>query len=162
VGGRGRRGDLGPVQVLLIGIDARGSDRMLAAELQDLRTQDAIRILDVLRVRRGYDDEVRRLDPLDPEDHPGTLVEALLAVDPGEPEPAAERRLRIRHRDEDTWFLADRLPRGATAAILLIEHRWAVPLREATVQFEAEIFGDAWVHPRDLAAARRAVEVGDG
>jgi hypothetical protein len=142
------------VQILLIGIDAEGADEMLAAELQDLRTQEGVRILDALYVRRGYDDEVRRLDSLDADAHSGGLVEALLVVDPAEPEPPAERRLRIGSRGEDAWFLADRLPCGAAAAILLIEHRWAIPLREAAAEFEAEIFGDAWVHPRDLAAAR--------
>jgi hypothetical protein len=153
---RGRVGsdDLGPVQILLIGIDGDGADEMLAAELQDLGTQEGVRVLDVLRVRRGYDDEVRRLDPAGPEAHSGALVEALLVVDPDEPEPTAERRVRIGQRGEDAWFLADRLPCGAAAAILLIEHRWAIPLREAAAEFEAEIFGDAWVHPRDLADAR--------
>lgn len=152
-----RGGGLGPVQVLLIGIDARGSDRMLAAELQDLRTQDAIRVLDVLRVRRGYDDEVRRLDPPETEEGAGALVEALLVVDPERGERSGERPPPEEPEGEEEWFLADRLPRGAAAAILLIEHRWAIPLRDAAAQFEAEIFGDAWVHPRDLAAARRAV-----
>jgi hypothetical protein len=153
---RGRVGDddLGPVQILLIGVEAEGAEEMLAAELQDLRTQDGVRVLDVLHVRRGYDDEVRRLDPIDPDEHSGALVEALLTVDPGEPEPPAERRLRIGRRGEDAWFLADRLPCGAAAAILLLEHRWAIPLREAAADFEAEIFGDAWVHPRDLVSAR--------
>jgi len=154
---RGRGADVGPVQVLLIDIDGRDCDRMLAAELQDLRNQDAVTLLDVLRVRRGYDDEIRRLDPVEGEDRPGALVEALLVVDQDEPESPEERRLRSGRGGEDVWFLADRLPRGAAAAILLIEHRWAVPLREASVEFEAEIFGDAWVHPRDLAAARDAL-----
>lgn len=158
----GRRGELGPVQVLLIGIDSRGSDRMLAAELQDLRTQDAIKVLDVLRVWRGFDDEVRRLEPLDPEDHPGTLVEALLVVDPGGRGQAEEGRARGEAGEREEWFLADRVPRGAAAAILLIEHRWAIPLREAASHFEAEVFGDAWVHPRDLAAAWRAVVGANG
>jgi hypothetical protein len=150
---RDRDGGLGPVQVVLIGIDARGADRMLAAELQDLRTQDAIRVLDVLLVWRGYDDEVRRLRPVDPDGHPGTLVEALLVVDPDGSEPAVSRDLAEAPRQEGEWFLADRVPRGAAAAILLIEHRWAIPLREAAAQFEAEVLGDAWVHPRDLDAA---------
>jgi len=142
------------VQILLIGVDADGAEGMLAAELQDLRTQEGVRVLDVLRVRRGYDEEVRRLDPVDPDGYSGELVESLLVVGPGEPEPPAERRLRIGQRGEDAWFLADRLPCGAAAAILLIEHRWAIPLREAAAEVEAEIFGDAWVHPRDLVAAR--------
>jgi hypothetical protein len=126
---------------------------MLAAELQDLRTQEGVRVLDVLRVRRGYDEEVRRLDQVD-HDYSGELVESLLIVDPDEPESTAERRLRGGRRGEGAWFLADRLPCGAAATILLIEHRWAIPLREAAVEVEAEIFGDAWIHPRDLVAAR--------
>jgi hypothetical protein len=72
---------LGPVQVLLIGLDGPGSERMLAAELQDLHSQDAVRALDVLRVRRGPDGGLRRLDPPDPEEFPGTVVEALLVSD---------------------------------------------------------------------------------
>jgi hypothetical protein len=156
---RGRAGEsgLGPVQILLIGVDADGAEEMLAAELQDLRTQEGVRVLDVLRVRRGYDEEVRRLDPVDLDGYSGDLVESLLVVDPGEPEPPAERRLRIGRRGEDAWFLADRLPCGAAAAILLIEHRWTIHLREAAAEVEAEIFGDAWIHPRDLVAARLRV-----
>jgi hypothetical protein len=136
---------LGPVQVLLIGLDEPGSERMLAAELQDLHSQDAVRALDVLRVRRDPDGGLRRLDPPDPEEFPGTVVEALLVSD-REDEAMAE----------GTWSLADRLPRGAAAAIILLEHRWAIPLREAAAGTRAEVFGDAWVHPSDLAAARRA------
>jgi hypothetical protein len=137
---------LGPVQVLLIGLDQPGSERMLAAELQDLRWQDAVRALDLLRVRRDPDGGLRRLDPPDPEDFSGGLVEALLVRDPDIPEEG-----------EGTWSLADRVPRGTAVAIILLEHRWAIPLREAAAGVDAEVFGDAWVHPRDLAAARRAV-----
>ena len=58
--------------------DEPDSDRMLAAELQDLHSQDAVRALDVLRVRRQPDGGLRRLDHPGVEDYPGTLVEALL------------------------------------------------------------------------------------
>jgi hypothetical protein len=152
---------LGPVQVLLIGLDEPGSERMLAAELQDLHCQDAVRALDVLPVRREPDGGLRRLDHPCPAGYPGTLVEALLVSDPdGAGEEARGGEVRVGEGvavEEGTWCLADRLPRGAAAAILLLEHRWAIPLREAAAGVGAEVFGDAWVHPRDLAAARRAV-----
>lgn len=156
----GGHGDvLGPVQVLLICLDEPGSERMLAAELQDLHCQDAVRALDLLPVRRDPDGGLRRLDHPCPEDYPGTLVEALLVSDPdGLGEEAEEGAVEVGEGaaiGEGAWFLSDRLPRGAAAAILLIEHRWAIPLREAAAGARAEVFGDAWVHPRDLAAARR-------
>jgi len=155
----GREDVLGPVQVLLIGLDGRGAERMLAAELQDLGTQEAVRALDLLRVRREPHGGLRRLDHPDREGFPGTLVEALLVSDQG----GGERERREDETDagqpdaaeEGTWLLVDRLPRGAAAAILLLEHRWAIPLREAAAGVGAEVFGDAWLHPRDLAAARR-------
>jgi hypothetical protein len=147
---------LGPVQVLLIGLDEPGAETMLAAELQDLGTQEAVRALDLLRVRREPDGALRRLDEPRPEGHAGALVEALLVRDPAEAEEEAIGPAAAAEDAADgAWSLAEGLPRGATAAILLLEHRWAIPLREAAAGVGAEVFGDAWVHPRDLAAARR-------
>ena len=152
----GRRGALGPVQVLLIGIDAPGSDQMLAAELQDLGTQDAIAVLDVLRVRRGADDEIRRLDPTGTGEDSGRLVEALMVIDRENLDGASGGR-GADSGPEGAWFLAERIPRGASVAILLIEHRWAIPLREAAGEYEAVVFGDAWLHPQDVATAYESI-----
>jgi hypothetical protein len=33
---------------------------------------------------------------------------------------------------------------------VLLEHRWAIPLRDAVQQFGGETLADAWVHPDDL------------
>ena len=143
-------GEMGPVQVLVLGIDARGSDEMISAELQDLGNETAIRVIDLLRVRRRADGEMERLETVDPSGMPGTLVEALLfSADDGGGGSVG------RSAGGATWFLADRVPLGSAVAILLVEHRWAIPLRAATVKFDADVVGDAWLHPRDIAAARR-------
>ncbi len=96
---------------------------------------------------------MERMSTVDPSGMPGTLIEALLftGADLGG-SPAGEPR------SGETWFLADRVPRGSAVAILLVEHRWAIPLRAAVGQLEAENFGDAWLHPRDVAAARRLAQ----
>ena len=142
-------GELGPIQVLVLCIDTRGSDEMISAELQDLGNETSIRVIDLLRVRRGVDGDMHRLAIADPSGMPGTLVEALLFT---------ADRSRDSPDDQETgstWFLADRIPRGSAVAILLVEHRWAIPLRAASDEFDADVLGDAWVHPRDIAAARR-------
>ncbi|MBS1891842.1 MAG: hypothetical protein JST59_11150 [Actinobacteria bacterium] len=148
---------IGPVQALVIGIDRPGSDRMISAELQDLGNQTAVRVVDMLRVRRGADGKLRRLDPVDPAGLPGTMVEALLLDDPERPPDPLISGRGGRAAVPGTWTLADRVPSGTPAAILLVEHRWAIPLREAAAALEAEIFGDAWVHPRDLRVARNTM-----
>ena len=35
--------------------------------------------------------------------------------------------------DEEAWYVADTIPNGWAAAIILIEHLWAIPLRDAIV-----------------------------
>ena len=37
-------------------------------------------------------------------------------------------------------------------AVALLEHRWAIGLRDALQGRGGELLAEAWVHPRDLAA----------
>ncbi len=51
---------------------------------------------------------------------------------------------------EEVWVLADQIPPGMTAAICMLEHRWAIPLREAIADAGGAVLVDEWVHPEDL------------
>jgi hypothetical protein len=39
-----------------------------------------------------------------------------------------------------------------TAAIVILEHRWAIPLRNAIANAGGVALADKWLHPRDLLA----------
>jgi len=39
--------------------------------------------------------------------------------------------------DTEVWYLGDAIPEGTTAAIALIEHTWAIPLRDKITQMAA-------------------------
>ena len=55
--------------------------------------------------------------------------------------------------DEDqALVLEDALPPGTTAAVALIEHLWAIPLRDKIVEAGGVALADIWVHPSDLIA----------
>jgi hypothetical protein len=45
------------------------------------------------------------------------------------------------------------IPNDSAAAIALLEHRWAIPLRGAILEAGGTVFADSWVHPSDLVAA---------
>ncbi len=51
---------------------------------------------------------------------------------------------------EAVWVLADEIPPGTTAAICMLEHRWAIPLRDAILDAGGTVLVDEWVHPEDL------------
>ena len=42
------------------------------------------------------------------------------------------------------------IPPGHLAVVVLLEHRWAIPLRDAVQRSGGETLADAWVHPDDL------------
>jgi len=54
--------------------------------------------------------------------------------------------------DADVWYVADAIPEGKTAAVALIEHRWAIPLRDKIMAADGVVLADEWVHPADLVA----------
>lgn len=144
---------LGPVQILVIDFDGGRHDGVVLQELRRLCERDSeVRMLDLLVVRRLDDGGAELLDrgaapPRQQE--AGHLSEALLGV-------GLEADLPAPVPAERVWHLADRIPPGATAAIVLVEHRWAIPLREAVAATGGRTLADTWVHPQDLALAQRS------
>jgi hypothetical protein len=53
---------------------------------------------------------------------------------------------------DDPWHATDAIPEGTTAAIALIEHRWAIPLRDAIRGDGRVPIADAWPAPEDAAS----------
>jgi hypothetical protein len=56
---------------------------------------------------------------------PGELAAALVGLHDG---TAAGEPARLH---DDVWFAADAIAAGTTAAVVILEHRWAIPLRDA-------------------------------
>ena len=52
--------------------------------------------------------------------------------------------------DDDAWDVLDEIPNDSAAALLLIEHHWAVPLRDAIARAGGFRIGDGFVSPLDL------------
>jgi len=50
------------------------------------------------------------------------------------------------------WYLGDAIPEGTAAAVALLEHRWAIPLRDKIAKAGGLTLSDAWVHVADLVA----------
>jgi hypothetical protein len=159
--------DIGPVQLLVFGFDRPKFGGGIAAELRRLKDNGLVRVVDALVLHKSADGEVRtiQITDLTPEQAQtfGAIVGGLVGLGTG-----GEQGLRagaqagmeeIRERGghffdaTETWNVLDDIPNDSAAALLLLEHRWAIPLREA-IRAEGGIpIGDIWLHPLDLAAA---------
>jgi hypothetical protein len=144
---------LGPVQILVVGFEGDQFRGEILRELRRLREHDVIRLLDLLVVAKDDRGNVRTLRASDASEDEaqelGALTRTLLGFG-GElsmaPEPAASD-------GEEAWDVVEAIPNGSAAAIALLEHRWAIPLRDCITRAGGTALADAWVHRDDLAAA---------
>jgi hypothetical protein len=141
-------GDLGPVQLVVIAFAGGSFDGRVLDELRRLRARDEVRLIDLLFVAKdagGTVAEVHRSDLSGDERVAfGALVRDLIGAGMGEAWSA------VPVDREGIWFLADEIPAGSAAAIVLLEHRWAVPLRDAIESAAGHELADRWIHREDL------------
>ena len=52
--------------------------------------------------------------------------------------------------DEDAWDVLEEIPNDSAAALLLLEHHWAVPLRDAIARAGGFRINDGFISPLDL------------
>ena len=52
--------------------------------------------------------------------------------------------------DEQAWDVLEEIPNDSAAALLLLEHHWAVPLRDAIARAGGFRISDGFISPLDL------------
>lgn len=156
----------GPVQLLVLGFDKPDFQGQIVAELDRLKEGDLVRVIDGIAVHKDENGEVevlRRSDLSDEEAAEfGALVGALVGLGAGGVEgaeagaelgaSAAAAKRSEPKEDADAWDVLDEIPPGSAAAVILLEHRWAIPFRDAVRSANGYQISDGWVHPEDLVA----------
>ena len=54
--------------------------------------------------------------------------------------------------DEEAWDVLEEIPDDSAAALILLEHHWAVPLRDAILRAGGIGLADGFISPLDLVA----------
>lgn len=154
---------IGPVQLLVVGFAGGEFKGEIMAVLDDLRDRDVIRLVDMAFVRKDEQGDLVMIERSDlSEDEAaefGAVVGALIGFGAAGEEGAeigaiegAEAAAEGGMLEDQMWYIADEIPEGTAAAVALIEHRWAIPLREKLLNAGGTLLGDSWVHPTDLIA----------
>jgi len=160
--------EFGPVQIMVVGFEGTTFQGEILPELQRLRDLDIIRLVDLVVVAKDEDGEIEAVELSDLSDEErenmGALAGALVGVGAAGNEAAeagamagAEAAEEGFLGDETTWAVADAIPEGTTAAVALLEHRWAIPLRDAIRRAGGVPLADSWIHPEDLVAIGAAL-----
>jgi uncharacterized membrane protein len=155
---------IGPVQMLVVGFqdpDFRGE---VLEELKRLREADIIRLIDLAVVKKDDEGNIETLHTSDlSEDEAlefGATVGALIGLGAAGEEGAEAGAMAGAEAladgqvfdDENVFYAADAIPNGTAAGVALIEHRWAIPLRDAIARAGGLPLLDEWIHVTDLIA----------
>ena len=141
----------GPMQLLVVGFDDNNFRGEILPELRRLREQDVVRLVDLLVVSKDADGSVAIVETSDLTEAEASELGAIAAELIGlgeEPAPAPDAT----NFHEEVWYIADTIAPGKTAAVAVLEHRWAIPLRDAIERAGGQALADAWLHPSDLLA----------
>jgi uncharacterized membrane protein len=153
---------IGPVQLLVVSFDQPNFTGGIVQELKRLRENDVIRLIDALVVNKDADGTLTALQwsdlSVEEAEGFGAVVGALIGLGlDGEAGMEAGAAAGIEAGSDghlideaEAWDVADSIPNGSAAAIALIEHIWAAPLRDAIAAAGGVPVSDEWVHPLDL------------
>jgi hypothetical protein len=144
---------IGPVQLIVLGFKHPEFHGEIIAELERLKESDTVRVIDALAVYKDADGglEVEHLSNLTEEQaiEVGSTLAALIGLDIEGEEAAQAAEV---FTDETAWDVLEDIPNDTAAALLLIEHHWAVPLRDAIARANGFRISDEFISPLDLAA----------
>ena len=155
---------VGPVQLIVLGFRNPDFHGEIIAELERLRHSDTVRVIDALAVYKDADGEVEveHLSNLSTEEaiELGSKIGALIGLGiEGEEgmeagaiagaEAAAGGGLHV-FSDEQAWDVLEDIPNDTAAALLLLEHHWAIPLRDAIARAGGFRLADGFISPLDL------------
>jgi uncharacterized membrane protein len=155
---------IGPVQLIVLGFDHPDFHGEIIAELERLRETDTVRVIDSLAVYKDADGalEVEHLSNLSQQEaiELGTKIGALIGLGiEGEEGMEAGAAAGAKEADAEginvlggagDWDVLEDIPNDSAAALILLEHHWAVPLRNAIARAGGFRLSDGFISPLDL------------
>jgi uncharacterized membrane protein len=156
---------VGPVQLIVLGFEHPEFHGEIIAELERLRESDTIRVIDSLAVYKDAEGEleVEHLSNLTKDEaiELGSTIGALIGLGIEGEEgleagaaagamAAADDGIHPLSDSDEVWDVLEEIPNDSAAALILIEHQWAVPLRDAVLRAGGFRISDGFISPLDL------------
>jgi uncharacterized membrane protein len=155
---------IGPVQLIVLGFNHPNFHGEIINELERLRESDTVRVIDSLAVYKDQKGEleVEHLSNLSEQEaiELGSKVGALIGLGiAGEEGAEAGAAAGARQAEAEgidvlggaeAWDVLEDIPNDSAAALILLEHHWAVPLRDAIARAGGFRLSDGFISPLDL------------
>jgi len=159
---------VGPIQMLCVAFNGNRFKGEILPELDRLKREQVIRIIDLLVVRKDEEGHVMVMtaSDLDWEEATtfGSYIGALAGfraagpagVERGAMAGAAELADGHLFDENDTFLVTQSLPKNMSAAFVLIEHLWPKKLLEAVERAGGTELSNDWLKPEEILTAGHA------
>lgn len=156
--------ELGPLQLMVIEFDHTELQGDIAREVVKLSDAGVVRLVDAMAVskdRHGNTTTIQTSElSVGEMQEVGATIGALIGFGMGGEEGAEAVAAMGAEAAADGHILddmemvdvLDEIAPDTTAAIILLEHTWAIPLRDAIVRADGHPVIDMWIHPDELVA----------
>ena len=168
----------GPMQLMAIGFDNAKVKTGVKKALLSLSEKGMIRIIDIAYVSKSVQDNIKIVKGTELDDveriELGAAIGALIGLGAAGKEGAEAGlelgALEFAGRDfgastQELEAFAESLPKGSSAAMILIEHLWLKEFKEATVEAGGSLLAQTFITPEslvelgmDLGALAEAIE----
>ena len=129
----------GPIDFLIVGFNGSKFDSSVLKALEDAADKGVIKVLALSAIVKNPEGMVTRMDFVDMGD------EAMISFS----QKYATNNDLIDQADIDE--VAELMENDTAAGLLIVEHLWAIPLKEALLAKNAYLIADGRIHP-DAAA----------
>jgi uncharacterized membrane protein len=157
--------DIGPIQMLCLAFDGNRFKGEILPELDRLKRERIIRVIDLLVVRKDDEGRVTVMASSDLDWDEATALGSYLGalagygaagpegVERGSLAGAAEFADGHLFNENDVFRITQSLPNNMSAALMLIEHVWAQQLREAVERAGGTELSNEWLRPEEILTA---------
>jgi uncharacterized membrane protein len=156
---------LGPIQMIVLGFEEAALPLDFVNQLRRLRDDGIVRLVDAVFISKDQHGDLNEIKATDLSQDElvllGTLAGALLgygaAGDKGMELGAQGGMLAAEGGEfgidnDDIDQIADLIPRGSAVAVLLLEHLWAIGLKEAVGNANSTVIANGLITPATLIA----------
>ncbi len=125
---------LGPIEMVVLGFPGSRFTGEIRPRVEELVERNVVRVVDALLITKDGEGTTTFLELDEPTDDPDARALAQFMSD----------QLDLLS-DEDVAFVADSLDPGSSALVLVFEHVWMKPVREAIVNSGGVLIADIHV-----------------
>lgn len=157
---------MGPLQLIVFSFDEPNFEGKIIEEFNKLNDNELLRVVDGLAVHKDHSGKISAMETshltVDEATEYGAVIGELIGLGSGDRQ-IAERTARhmasnfhARYEygldEEDLKDLADSIPDGSAAIFALVEHLWAIPLRDAVSGAGGTLVAQDFLSPEVLMA----------